>query len=81
MFFPFIDNIVVFAGNGMVESFWEPHLKNSEAAATQYQVGLVFLVLGGSYTMTALPCGFVSSDILINGLDTDKLLVTHFFYE
>jgi hypothetical protein len=55
----------------MVESFWEPHLKNSEAAETQYQVGLVFLVLGGSYTMTAQPCGFVSSDNLINGLGTD----------
>lgn len=57
--FPFVDNALCFAGYGMVESFLAPHLKNSEAHATQTEVGIVFLIVGAAYTVTALPVGTV----------------------
>ena len=51
----------------MVESFLEPHLKNSEANATQTEVGIVFLIVGAAYTVTTIPTGMVH-DIRINRL-------------
>ena len=59
LMFPFVDNALCFAGYGMVESFLEPHLKNSEAHATQTEVGIVFLIVGAAYTVTTLPTGTV----------------------
>ena len=61
LMFPFVDNALCFAGYGMVESFLEPHLKNSEAHATQTEVGNVFLIVGAAYTITTLPTGTVQN--------------------
>ena len=54
---PFIDTGVIFSS--ITESFWEPHLKNSEASATQYQVGMVFFLLGISYMVASFIIGAV----------------------
>ena len=54
---PFVDTIVCYFGSGMLVSMLEPHL--SSAGATIYQVGLVFLVRGGVYMVTAFPAGMV----------------------
>jgi len=35
----------------MVESMLEPHLKNA-AGATQFQTGMTFLILGGTYMLS-----------------------------
>ena len=56
---PFIDNLVCFCGNGMIESMLEPHLKDA-AGATQTDVGLTFLILGGVYMATTPITGYVS---------------------
>jgi hypothetical protein len=56
---PFIDNIVAFSSIGMFQSFWEPHLKNSETAATQMQVAVGFLLFGGGYLASTILSGFV----------------------
>jgi hypothetical protein len=56
---PFLDNTVAFSSYGMFESFWEPHLKNSETAATQMQVAVGFLLFGGGYLASAIPSGLV----------------------
>ena len=65
LFFPYIDNFICFCGNGMVESMLEPHLKNSEAMASQFQVSMTFLLLGGSYMLTAPSAGWVSPEIKV----------------
>ncbi len=54
-----MDTVLCFAGNGMVESFLEPYLKDY-AGATQTQIGLVFLCLGAAYMLTTIPTGAVS---------------------
>ena len=56
---PFLDNIVLYS-SCWYESAWEPHLRESEAAATQYQVGTAFFIVGLSYMLTSLPAGAVS---------------------
>ena len=56
---PFIDTGVIFSS--ITESFWEPHLKNSEASATQYQVGIVFSLMGISYMVASFVIGAVST--------------------
>ena len=56
---PFIDTGVIFSS--ITESFWEPHLKNSEASATQYQVGMVFSFMGISYMVASFVIGAVST--------------------
>ena len=43
----------------MIESMLEPHLKR-QAGASQTEVGLTFLVLGGVYMLSSPVCGFVS---------------------
>ena len=60
---PFIDTGVVFSS--ITESFWEPHLKSSEATATQYQVGMVFSLMGISYLIVSLIIGVVGGDSII----------------
>ena len=57
---PFIDNTVLYSSS-FYESGWEPHLRVSEAAATQYQVGMTFFLVGLSYMLTSLPAGAVSN--------------------
>ncbi len=57
--FPFLDNFICFCGNGMIESMLEPHLK-SAAGATQLQIGITFLILGGTYMVTTPLAGYVS---------------------
>ena len=59
IFMPFVDNFICFCGNGMIEAMLEPHLKNS-AGATQGQVGVTFLILGGVYMLTTPIVGYVS---------------------
>ena len=56
---PFIDTGVIFSS--ITESFWEPHLKNSEASATQYQVGMVFSLMGIFYMAASFIIGPVST--------------------
>ena len=56
---PFLDNFICFCGNGMIESMLEPHLKDA-AGATQTEVGLTFLILGGVYMATTPITGYVS---------------------
>jgi hypothetical protein len=43
----------------MFESFWEPHLKNWETAATQMQVAVGFSLFGAGYLASAIPSGMV----------------------
>ena len=42
----------------MIESMLEPHLRS--AGATQSQVGITFLILGGVYMVTTPIAGYVS---------------------
>ena len=70
--FPFVDNALCFAGYGMVESFLEPHLKNSEADATQTEVGIVFLVVGAAYTVTTLPTGTVQDNLILTVTNSER---------
>ena len=65
-----MDNALCFAGYGMVESFLEPHLKNSEANATQTEVGIVFLIVGAAYTVTTIPTGTVHYILHMNQLSS-----------
>ncbi len=58
MLLPYIDNFVVFSGNGMLEAMLEPHLKD-EAGATQWDVAFTFLVMGGCYMVTSPLTGCV----------------------
>ena len=64
LLFPYIDNLFVFCGNGMVESMLEPHLKAFPAMATQLQVSITFLLLGASYMVTAPAAGWVQKRII-----------------
>ena len=59
LFFPFVDNFTCFCGNGMVESMLEPHLKNY-AGASQFEVSMTFLILGGCYSFVTPFAGYVS---------------------
>ena len=57
---PYLDNFFCFCGNGMIESMLEPHLKR-KAGATQADVGVTFLILGGVYMFSSPIGGLVSS--------------------
>ncbi len=59
MFLPYLDALICFSGNGMIEAMLEPHLKE-EANATQLQVALSFFILGGSFMVMSPICGVVS---------------------
>ena len=48
-----------FFGNGMIESMLEPHLRE-DANATQNEIGITFLILGGVYMVASPIMGFVS---------------------
>ena len=43
----------------MIEAMLEPHLKR-QANASQIDVGLTFLIIGGVYMLSCPGCGFVS---------------------
>lgn len=49
----------------MVESMLEPHMKNSEAQASQFEVSMTFLLLGGCYTVIAPIAGYVSKPFIL----------------
>ena len=66
MILPFVDTGVAFST--VAESFWEPHLKSSEVAATQYQVGMVFSLMGISYLVVSLIIGLVGGDITTSSM-------------
>jgi len=59
---PYLDNFFCFCGNGMIESMLEPHLKR-KAGATQADVGVTFLILGGVYMLSS-PIGGLICDRL-----------------
>ena len=59
-----MDNFFCFCGNGMIESMLEPHLKR-KAGATQADVGVTFLILGGVYMFSSPIGGLVSEGIII----------------
>ena len=59
-FLPFLDIFVCFFGNGMIEAMLEPHLKDN-ANASQNEIGVTFLILGGVYMVASPIFGFVSS--------------------
>lgn len=63
---PYVDNFTIFCGDGMIESMLEPHLKNSEAMATQFQVAMVFFVFGGSYMLSTPAVGYVCKTLSEN---------------
>ena len=42
----------------MIEAMLEPHLKR-QANASQKDVGLTFLIIGGAYMLSCPACGFV----------------------
>ena len=46
-------------GNGFLEAMLEPQMKNM-IGASQAQVGVAFLLLGGAYLVTSVAAGFVS---------------------
>ena len=48
----------------MIESMLEPHLKR-KAGATQADVGVTFLILGGVYMFSSPIGGLVSEGIII----------------
>jgi len=56
---PYFDAFLCSSGVGMIESMLEPHLK-SKAGASQTDVGLTFLIIGGVYMFSSPVCGFVS---------------------
>lgn len=56
IFLPILDNLICFFSEGMIDVL-EPHLRN--AGATQSQVGLTFLILGGVYMVTTPIAGYV----------------------
>ena len=56
---PYFDAFLCSSGVGMIESMLEPHLK-SKAGASQTDVGLTFLMIGGVYMFSSPVCGFVS---------------------
>ena len=56
---PLFDNFVIVCGQGLLEGMLEPHMKNT-TGASQNEVGVAFLLLGGSYLVTSLLAGFVS---------------------
>ena len=63
MVLPLIDTAVIFSS--LTESFWEPYLKNSEAAASQYQVGIIFSLMGLSYMLASFAIGPVRTRLLL----------------
>ena len=46
----------------MIESMLEPHLRS--VGATQTEVGLTFLILGGVYMVTTPIAGYVSRELV-----------------
>ncbi len=62
---PYLDNFMCFTGNGMIEAMLEPHLKR-EAGATQFDVAMTFLILGGCYMLTTPIWGYVSPTVPLN---------------
>ena len=47
----------------MIESMLEPHLRTA-ANASQSEIGITFLILGGSYMVATPVMGFVSKIII-----------------
>ena len=47
----------------MIEAMLEPHLKR-QANASQTDVGVTFLIIGGVYMFSCPGCGFVSIVLL-----------------
>ena len=58
IFLPFLDIFFSFFGNGMIESMLEPHLRE-DANATQTEIGITFLLLGGPYMVASPIMGYV----------------------
>ena len=74
MLLPLFDNFVIVNGSGILESMLEPHMKNF-AGANQSEVGLAFLLLGGSYLLISLISGFVSFTFTLVQIETNSYLL------
>ena len=61
------DNFVIVCGQGFLEAMLDPQMKNM-IGASQAQVGIAFLLLGGSYLVTSVAAGFVSLTYYIHGV-------------
>lgn len=59
LLFCFLDNAVCYIGVGFVEGMLEPHLRTSDARATQMEVALPFLFMGCFYMATTPVAGVV----------------------
>ena len=57
---PLFDNFIALNGTGILESMLEPHMKNT-AGASQSEVGMAFLIFGGSFLVSSLVAGCVSA--------------------
>ena len=53
---------MIVCGQGFLEAMLDPQMKNM-IGASQAQVGIAFLLLGGSYLVTSVAAGFVSFNI------------------
>ncbi|XP_059097821.1 uncharacterized protein LOC131892095 [Tigriopus californicus] len=60
---PFLDKFILFCGNGMFESMLQPHMINSQAQATQFEVSMAFLIMAGCYMITSPLAGYVCDRI------------------
>jgi len=58
---PFLDVLVCFLGNGLIESMLQPYAVDIGASVTQ--VGVIFLALGGSYMLVTPVAGVVCDKI------------------
>ncbi|XP_059098021.1 uncharacterized protein LOC131892249 [Tigriopus californicus] len=56
---PFLDKFILFCGNGMLESMLQPHMINSEAQATQFEVSMAFLIMATCYVVICPIVGHV----------------------
>ena len=55
----FVDNLICFMGNGMIDSMLEPHLRDA-VGATQIEIGVTFMIDGIVYTISGIGAGYVS---------------------
>ncbi|XP_059097668.1 MFS-type transporter SLC18B1-like [Tigriopus californicus] len=60
---PFLDNFIIYCGNGMVDSMLQPHMRKSAAQATQFQVSMAFLLMAAFYMLSTPVVGYACDRI------------------
>ncbi len=70
----------MYSGNGMMTALLEPHLRK-EASASQFDVAMAFLAMGGVYMITTPITGYVRLENLwgtcISMMETVNELLPH----